>query len=163
VEDARVATVADLERVAELAHDFRSELREQRGGALWATREARPEPLSAALAALLAADDATVIVGTLDDSVVGYGIAETETLRDGARLGIISEIFVETEARAVGVGELLVEALVAFCLNQRCVGVDAAALPGHRQAKNFFERAGFTARLLVMHHNSAPPDRSADK
>ena len=31
-------------------------------------------------------------------------------------------------------------------------GVDATALPGHRQAKNFFERAGFTARLLVMHH-----------
>ena len=67
------------------------------------------------------------------------------------RLGVIEEIYVETEARAVGVGELLVERLVAFCVDAGCVGVDAAALPGHRQAKNFFERAGFTARLLVMH------------
>jgi GNAT superfamily N-acetyltransferase len=156
MEDARVAVGADLARVAELAHDFRAELREQRGGPLWATREARPEPLSDALAALLAHDDATVIVGTLDDHIVGYGIVEIEVLRDGSRLGVIDEIFVEAEARAVGVGELLVEALVAFCVAGGCIGVDAAALPGHRQAKNFFERAGFTARLLVMH-------RSADK
>jgi GNAT superfamily N-acetyltransferase len=156
VEDARVATGAALERVAELAHDFRAELRDQRGGPLWATREARPEPFTDALATLLAYDDSTVIVGTLDDSIVGYGIAEIEELRDGSRLGVVSEIFVETEARAVGVGELLVNALVAFCVRAGCVGVDAAALPGDRQAKNFFERAGFTARLLVMHHNTAP-------
>ena len=156
MEDARVATGRDIARVAELAHDFRAELREQRGGPLWATREARPEPVADAFTALLAHDDATVIVGTLDEHVVGYGTAQVEVLRDGTRLGVIGEIFVEQEARAVGVGELLVEALVAFCVNAGCTGVDAAALPGHRQAKNFFERAGFTARLLVMH-------RSADK
>ena len=153
MEDARVATGADLERVADLAHDFRAELREQRGGPLWATREARPEPLTDALATLLAHDDSSVIVGTLDEHIVGYGIVEIEALRDGSRLGVISEIFVETDGRAVGVGELLVEALVDFCVSAGCVGVDAAALPGHRQAKNFFERAGFTARLLVMHRN----------
>jgi GNAT superfamily N-acetyltransferase len=85
--------------------------------------------------------------------VIGYGTAQVEVLRDGSRLGVIEEIFVEEEARAVGVGELLVEALVGFCVDAGCTGVDAAALPGHRQAKNFFERAGFTARLLVMHRN----------
>jgi GNAT superfamily N-acetyltransferase len=67
---------------------------------------------------------------------------------------VIEEIYVQPEARAVGVGELLVERLVAFCVEAGCSGVDAAALPGHRQAKNFFERAGFTARLLVMHRNA---------
>ena len=156
MEDARVATLDDLARVAELAHDFRSELGEQRGGALWATREARPEPVLDAFAGLVARDDAAVIVGTLDDHVVGYGTVQVEVLRDGSRLGVIEEVFVEAGARAVGVGELLVEALVRFCVDAGCAGVDAAALPGHRQAKNFFERAGFTARLLVMH-------RSADK
>jgi hypothetical protein len=25
--------------------------------------------------------------------------------------------------------------------------------PGHRYAKNFFESNGFSARLIVMHHN----------
>jgi GNAT superfamily N-acetyltransferase len=74
-------------------------------------------------------------------------------LRDGSRLGVIEEIYVQPEARGVGVGELLVERSVAFCVEAGCSGVDAAALPGHRQAKNFFERAGFTARLLVMHRS----------
>jgi ribosomal protein S18 acetylase RimI-like enzyme len=153
VEDARRATVDDVARVAELAQEFRAGLRIERGGALWATREARPEPLDVALASLIEAGDAAVLVGTFDDAIVGYGIVQVERLRDGSHLGVIEEIYVEAEARAVGVGELLVEALVAFCVDAGCAGVDAAALPGDRQAKNFFERAGFTARLLVMHRS----------
>ena len=78
---------------------------------------------------------------------------------------MIGELFVEREARAVGVGESIVELLVAFCTDAGCIGIDAAALPGARQAKNFFERSGFTARALVMHHNaerpSAPVPRTA--
>ena len=153
MEEARVAVDAELARVAELAREFRAELSEERGGLLWETREARPEPVFEAFSALLGHDDATVLVGVYEDAIVGYGVAEVEQLRDGSRLGVISEIYVETEARGVGVGELLVEGLVAFCIGRDCAGVDAAALPGHRQAKNFFERAGFTARLLVMHRN----------
>ena len=153
MEDARVATHDDLGRVADLAHDFRAELRAERGGTLWATREARPEPLTAALTALVDHDDATILVGTLEEHIVGYGIVEIEQLRNGDRLGVIGEIYVQPEARGVGIGELLVQQLVAYCAAAGCAGVDAAALPGHRQAKNFFERAGFTARLLVMHHS----------
>jgi GNAT superfamily N-acetyltransferase len=133
---------------------MRVELGEERGGPLWATREARAEPLDAAfvaLVALVARDDAALLVGTYDDVVVGFGAAHVEVLRDGSRLGVVDEIYVEPEARAVGVGELLVQQLVDFCRAAGCGGVDATALPGHRQAKNFFERAGFSARLLVMH------------
>ena len=151
MEDARAATGAELARVAELARDLRAELRSSRGGTLWETREARPEPLDDAVVELSNRDDALVVVGTTEEAVVGYGIARWEVLRDGTRLGVIEEIYVEPEARAVGVGELLVEQLVAFCTDAGCVGVDATALPGDRQAKNFFERAGFTARSLVMH------------
>jgi GNAT superfamily N-acetyltransferase len=151
VEEARVAHDAELARVAELARELRHELRAERGGALWSTREARPEPLDQALAELSKRADARVAVGTTEDALVGYGIARWETLRDGTRLGVIDEIYVELEARGVGVGELLIEYLYAFCVDAGCIGVDATALPGHRQAKNFFERAGFTARSLVMH------------
>jgi ribosomal protein S18 acetylase RimI-like enzyme len=152
MEAARVATLSDVTRVTELAHDFRAELLNERGGKLWATREARPEPLAEALTALVGRDDASILVGTLEGHVVGYGIVQIERLRDGDLLGIIEEIYVQPEARAVGIGEILVKELVGFCVSAGCSGVDAAALPGHRQAKNFFERAGFTARLLVMHH-----------
>lgn len=153
MEEARVATGAELARVVELARELRAELRAARGGALWETREARPEPLDDAFAELHQRADALVVVGATEDVVVGYGIARWELLRDGTRLGVIDEIYVEPEARAVGVGELVVEHLVAFCVDAGCFGVDATALPGDRQAKNFFERAGFTARSLVMHRS----------
>jgi ribosomal protein S18 acetylase RimI-like enzyme len=154
VEAARPATTADLARIAELAHALRRELKEERGGPLWAGRESQPEPLDAVLTARLDQDDAAVLVGTYDDVIVGYGTAWIDHLRDGSQLGVIDEIYVEPEARGVGVGETLVERLVAFCRDAGCSGIDATALPGHRQAKNFFERAGFSARLLVMHKST---------
>ena len=93
-----------------------------------------------------------MVVGTIDDVVVGFGVVTVEPLTDGGRLGVVSELFVDAEARAVGVGEAMLEPLVAFCTREGCVGVDAFALPGHRAAKNFFEESGFTARAIVMHH-----------
>jgi ribosomal protein S18 acetylase RimI-like enzyme len=153
VEEARVAHDVELVRVAEMARELRRELLGQRGGALWVNREARPEPLDDAFAELGRRDDARIMVGTTDDALVGYGVARYEVLRDGTRLGVIDEIYVEPEARAIGVGELLIDGLFTFCVDAGCIGVDATALPGDRQAKNFFERAGFTARSLVMHRS----------
>jgi ribosomal protein S18 acetylase RimI-like enzyme len=155
MEAARAATAGDIARVATLARELRAELRTERGGTLWGAREARAEPLDEAFAGLLGRPDATVVVGTLDGVVVAYGVAELESLRDGTRLGLVSELYVEPAARAVGVGESVAAALVEFCRAAGCDGIDAFALPGDRAAKNFFERAGFTARLLVMHHRFA--------
>ena len=57
----------------------------------------------------------------------------------------------EPEGREVGVGETLVGAVLAWCREHGCEGVDATALPGHRAAKNFFEEQGFVARSLTMY------------
>ena len=135
-----------------LARDLRAEMRDQRGGALWTTREARPEPHEETLASLLGRDDASIVVGTIDGTIVGFGTVEIETLRDGSRLGVIGDLFVEREARAVGVGESIADRIIELCGARGCIGIDAYALPGARDAKNFFERSGFTARALVMHH-----------
>ncbi len=102
-------------------------------------------------AELLARDDAIVLAGTIDDVVVGYGTLELETLRDGRVLALIGDLYVEPDARAVGVGEAMATELVARATAAGCIGIDVFALPGHRATKNFFERAGFTARALVMH------------
>ena len=93
-----------------------------------------------------------VLVGTIDGVVVGYATARTERLRDGSLLGVIGDLFVDEEGRGVGVGEALMDAILAWCSEHGCQGVDALALPGARATKNFFEGSGFTARLLVMHH-----------
>jgi GNAT superfamily N-acetyltransferase len=152
VEASRDATAADIPRVVELARLARAELSAMRGGELWLAREAWPEPIDEAYRALLARDDARIVVGTIDDVVLGYGAVLVETLRSGAHLGVITDLFVEDDARSVGIGECMVGALVAHCRARHCIGIDASALPGHRAAKNFFETHGFTARALVMHH-----------
>jgi ribosomal protein S18 acetylase RimI-like enzyme len=152
MEAVRAATPEDLPAIVGLVEALRAELTPMRGGRIWAVREARSGPPAEAYGALLTDPATCVVVGTIDDIVVGLGVASVEPLTDGARLGVVSELFVDAEARAVGVGEAMLEALVAFCTREGCVGVDAFALPGHRAAKNFFEESGFTARAIVMHH-----------
>ncbi len=129
-----------------------TELTPMKGGHLWAAREAAAEPYEQTYRSLLEARDACLTVGCIDEVVVGFGAARVETLRTGERLGVITDLFVEPDAREVGVGEALAAALVEFCTSRGCLGVDARALPGHRAAKNFFEEQGFTARAIVMHH-----------
>ena len=152
MEAVRAATPEDLPAIAGLVEALRAELTPMRGGRLWSVREARDGQPEEVYGALLTDPLACVVVGTIDDVVIGFGVATVETLADGGRLGVVSELFVDAEARAVGVGETMLEALVAFCTKAGCVGVDALALPGHRAAKNFFEESGFTARAIVMHH-----------
>ena len=151
MEGSRPATVEDLPRIAELAELARDELVPMKGGALWSAREAVAEPFEDAYAALIARDDASVVVGTVDEAVIGFGVVTLERLRTGETLGIIGDLFVEPGARGIGVGEAMADDLVAFCAAHSCTGIDALALPGHRTTKNFFEESGFTARALVMH------------
>ncbi|HEY8546377.1 MAG TPA: GNAT family N-acetyltransferase [Acidimicrobiales bacterium] len=150
-ESARPATPDDLPVVVELATAAIAEKREQKGGAVWARRERRPDPLDASLAAAIAADDQQVLVGLLDDAIVGFGAARVEVLADGGRLGVVDEVYVDPGARAVGVGEVLMDGLVAWCRDQGCFGVDSLALPGDRATKNFFESFGLVARAIVVH------------
>ncbi|HEX2040618.1 MAG TPA: GNAT family N-acetyltransferase [Acidimicrobiales bacterium] len=154
MEGARRATAADVPRLAELWRAAREELGSQvRGGALFVNREARADAES--LADDIAADDAVVVAGTVDDVVVGLATGCVERLRDGQALGVIRELFVEAEARGVAVGEAMMGELLAWFRERGCIGVDALALPGARATKNFFEASGFSARLLVMHHRLA--------
>ena len=151
-EGCRPASTTDLPRIAELNRAVIEELSPMRGGAVWKAREARPEPLEDELAALLDNPDARVLVATIDDTIVGYAVVHLEYLADGSILGVIDDIFVEEGARQVGLGELMIDDLMTWCEERKCVGMDAMALPGHRATKNFFEESGFTARQLVMHH-----------
>ncbi len=152
MEGSRRAGEHDVARIVELAVLMRGELSSMKGGEIWLARDAWPEPLDESYRALVARDDACVVVGTFADAVLGFGAVVVEPLRSGAALGVITDIFVEEGGREVGVGEGIIEDLVAFCVARGCVGVDASALPGHRATKNFFEEHHFTARMLTMHH-----------
>jgi GNAT superfamily N-acetyltransferase len=152
MEAVRPAGAADLARLEQLWRDARAELGPMRGGDVLFAQTGRREPIAASLAADLADPDCGLWAGTIDDTIIGYAAGRIEPLGDGTRLGVITELFVESEGRAVGVGEAMMGAMLIWFAARRCRGVDALALPGHRATKNFFEESGFTARLLVMHH-----------
>jgi L-amino acid N-acyltransferase YncA len=148
VEAARAATAADLGDVVSLARRLRDEMRDQRGGRLWLL-ECLAEPLEESLAAT----ELRVVVGTIDDVVVGYGVASTAGLRDDSRLATVHEIYVDPGAREVSLGELMLADLVAWAQATGCFGIDAVVLPGLREGKNLFERFGMSARSLTVHRS----------
>lgn len=158
--ETRVAEAADLPRLVELVDVAHAEMTPQRGGRIWAAREGRPVPALADLTAALAAADQLVIVGTVDGYPAGYGVVRIERLRTGDLLGVVDDVFTEAPFRGVGVGEAMMNDLVAFCAARGCIGVDALALPGDRETKNFFESFGLKARALLVHY--AFDDDSAD-
>ena len=151
MEAARPATAADVTRLAQLVGEAVAEQAEGRGGFIWSRREARAVPAEASLASLVEDPGALVLAGTIDGCIVGYAVAITEELRTGDRLGIVTDVYVEPGAREVGLGEALLDQVIAWCEAADCVGIDALALPGNRQTKNFFESFGFTARAIVVH------------
>lgn len=154
-ETARRASAADLDAVVELAREATTELSVLRGGSVWSRHEAHPEPLDAALTDLLtdAPDIRTAVVGTIDGTVVGYGLARLDGLHDGRTLAVITDLYVTPGCRGVGVGEQMLDLLIAWARDQHAIGIDALALPGDRATKNFFETFGLTARALVVHRS----------
>jgi GNAT superfamily N-acetyltransferase len=126
------------------------ELDGARGGSLLAGTLVRDD-LGAYLADGLRDADRLLVVGLIDDVLVGMGSVICDRTRQET-VGHLELIFVDPSARQVGVAEAMVEIVLNWCAEKDCVGVDAPALPGNRPAKAFFEEQGFLARLLVMHH-----------
>jgi ribosomal protein S18 acetylase RimI-like enzyme len=159
MEHARFATPDDRPALALLAAEAREESRAKRGGNLLVNRElaalAELDLLDAANATSPASDahgaTKVVVVGTIDEVVVGYARLRIETLRTDETIAMIDELYVDPEARGVGVGEAIMDLLVEHARRHDCIGIDAVALPGDRQTKNFFETFGLTARAIVVH------------
>jgi len=149
--EARDATMADLPRLAALATLAIEELEVMRGGQVWAARTARPRPVETSIEAAIADPSVLVLAGVIGGTVVGYSVTRVEDLRDGSRLGVVDDIYVHPEGRAVSVGEAMANRIVAWCTELGCRGIDSLALPGNRDTKNFFETFGFKARAIVVH------------
>jgi GNAT superfamily N-acetyltransferase len=152
VEGVREARAADVERCSELLAEAIDSVRSQRGGgALLASQSDTADPRR--LVERWRADPACrLLVGTFEDAVVGLG-AGSLVDGHGGRLGRIECCYVEPGARAVGVGQGIIEDLVDWFAHHGCLGVDAVALPGDRSSKQLLEASGFKARLLVLHRS----------
>lgn len=149
----RPATADDVPRLAELVVQAIEELRAGRGGEVWARRTARTAPFEPELAGQIGDPRHHVIVGTVDGTVMAYGVARVEELRDGGLLGVVDDLYTEPGARELGIGEVMMQSMLDWCEAQGCFGVDSLALPGDRHTKNFFESFGLVARAIIVHRS----------
>lgn len=156
-EAARPATDVDLGELVRLAEQALASIPTQRGGDVVALRDLRAHPVAPSLRSALHDPDALVLVGTWHDVPVGYLVAHLERLRDRSTVAVIEDLWVEPEARGVAVGEVMFETALAWARDAGCRGIDAMALPGDRETKNFFERFGLVARAIVVHRSFLPP------
>lgn len=152
MEGVREAEAADLPVLLALYESLKLELGEYRGR--WYELDAWPEPADESFRAAMADPATLVLVGTIDGFPLGYAVCEVRPglpqNREG-EVGRIRHLFVEVQAREVGVGEALVSACIAWMRGRGVRSADLQVLPGHRAAKNFCEENGFVARSLTMH------------
>ena len=133
----REFTAADEVALDELAALARESIREARGGARWIETHPLPnwnDP------------DVVVLVADLDGVVIGYLVA-----RMGSdQVMEVDEVFVLEQAREVGFGDALVAEILRLARQRGAKRLEAEALPGDRDTKNLWERAGITARLITV-------------
>ena len=132
---------ADAPQVAALESEARTALVEQRGG----PAHLAERPAVGDWAALTHAAGQYVWVATIDDVVVGY--LQMQIIGTAAE---VMQVFVHPEAREVGFGDWLLEAALAEARSQGCTALEGTALPGDRQTKNLYERAGIKARKITV-------------
>ena len=123
--------------------------------AMWPLADGLPEPIEQSLMAALDDPDALVYLGTIDGYPLGFLLARVEDLLPQAgdeRIGSIRLVFVDKDAREVGVGEAMRKLALEDMRSRGLRRFDAHVLPGHRLVKNFFEAGGFAARSIIMHH-----------
>lgn len=131
----------DADLVAHLEALARAAAADQRGGRAWLDETAAVtnwQPL---------VDDGEhpVWVATVDDVAVGYLASEVN-----AAVCRVRQVFVHPDARSVGLGDALLAAAVDHARHVGCRSVEGTALPGDRSTKNLYERAGITARKIVV-------------
>ncbi len=138
-----------MDELARLVSEEHVELGAERDGPLWHLIDAptpqRREQLD------LRRRDGLALVGLIDDVPVGVLVARRQPTATQT-IAAVEHLYVEVEARSVGVGEALITELIDWATTEGLAGIDAEVLPGSREAKNFFERFSFRARRITVHH-----------
>lgn len=150
----RPAAVADAADLADLEAAGRRMLADQRGGPRWL--EEHPER-GDRWAATVEDPTTPVFVADLDGVVVGYLV-----LVAAPPIARIEQVYVLPEARELGFGDELVAHAMRTAADGGATSIEGTALPGDRLTKNLYERAGITARLIVVAAALNDPSSAAD-
>jgi len=144
--DVRRAEPGDVGPLRVLEAEARGALIEARGGPRWLDEHSL---IGAGWPATIAARDVFVAVLDVGDAgpalVVGYLVLDVDL-----PIARVDQVYVTPEARELGFGDALLEAATAAATEAGAHVLEGAALPGDRDTKNLYERAGITARLITV-------------
>ena len=121
---------------------------------MWPVADGVDEPIERSLGTRLESDSWYIYLGTIDEVPLGFLAAHLGPLlvqAAGEQVGIMELIYTEPEARDIGIAEAMLDVALVDLAELGAERFDAPVLPGHRRAKNFFERSGFSARSITMH------------
>lgn len=149
----RQASEADLGEVMALVSQAHRCQLDQRDGDIWALADAALQAESRLVARL---SGGLVLLGTVLGVPVGVAVVRLDPVATGT-LAFIEELYTQPEARRVGVGRRLIDAVESWAIEAGCLGIDSVALPGDRNTKNFFEAAGLIARAITVHRALPQP------
>jgi GNAT superfamily N-acetyltransferase len=140
-EVVRRAEFADAPQLGELEAAARHHLIDQRGGAALLAEQLAIGDWAPAIE-----DHARWIgVAELDGFVVGY-----LELAFTGHIAVVRQVYVQPEARELGFGDGLLDAARHEAQRHGCSALEGFALPGDRDTKNLYERAGITARKIIV-------------
>lgn len=130
----------DLWQLELLEREARAALDGQRGGERWLVEH---PPVGAGWAERCTTAD--VHVAVIGDVLVGYLVA----LVGEDRIVRVDQVWVTPLARELGFGDGMLAAAIERGRAHGAVAVQGESLPGDRQTKNLYERAGIVARLIT--------------
>jgi GNAT superfamily N-acetyltransferase len=134
----RPVAPGDVDDLGSLETAARGSLVDQRGGPRWLEEHPPHHPAWAATASR------RVLVADLDGCPVGYLVL------DLGRVAVVESVFVDPGAREVGFGDALLAEAREIAMAAGAEILEGTALPGDRETKNLYERAGITARSITV-------------
>lgn len=149
----RPVTEHDVDECVSLDERARRGLVDQRGGEAWLIEHL---PLRSAGRWWDRA-----VVAEIDGVIVGFLVGRRADDARG-RVFVVDRVYVVDEARELGCGDDLLAAAMTLAADEGCVALEATALPGDRDTKNLYERAGVTARSITVSKRLSDPTNSED-
>ena len=142
----RRAVAGDAAALRELEQAARAAVADTRGGGRWLDEHPVIDDHWPA-----AIDERAVFVGTIpvDDVDVPIAYLIVDLRHDPMAIAHVDQVFVEPDARELGFGDEMLAAAMAWGREHDAELIEGHALPGDRNIKNLYERAGITARLIT--------------
>lgn len=144
----RRAQSTDAASLTLLESEARAQVATTRGGPRWLDEH---PAIDGAWLDVIERDGVFVAtIPTVDGSeaVVGYLVARLR--HETVELVEVDQVFVHADARELGFGDELLAAAVEYGRQAGVALIEAHTLPGDRDIKNLYERAGITARLITV-------------